>query len=185
MGNAVAATIRAELGRDEELLWSGQPRRGIVFRPLDLMLVPFSLLWTGFIVYWEFLVFDLDAPLFSLFGIPFLIVGSYMVAGRFVADVMRRRRTFYGLTSQRIIIVFGQSVGSVKSFPLGALSDISLSVGRGATGTVAFGPMGAAWSAMSAVPLPGLQLLSSFEMIPDARTVYQLILGALRETPRN
>jgi hypothetical protein len=47
------AEVRRELGPQEDLLWSGRPRGGIRFRSQDALMIPFSLLWAGFAVFWE------------------------------------------------------------------------------------------------------------------------------------
>lgn len=40
-----------------------------------------------------------------LWGIPFLLIGNYMVWGRFFVDAWLKRRTYYALTDRRALIV--------------------------------------------------------------------------------
>src|SRR5436853_5210270 len=94
-----------ELEAGEQLLWAGQPRRGICFREADMFMIPFSLLWAGFAVFWEVEAFRDSAPYFFRFwGIPFILAGADLVVGRFVWDTWRRARTFYGVTDHRVLI---------------------------------------------------------------------------------
>src|SRR4051812_19863506 len=98
--------VSSELSTGEELVWSGRPRAGIRLSGPDLFLIPFSLVWCGFAVFWEKSVLGMGAPgFFPLFGLVFVVVGLYLVFGRFIADAIRRGKTFYGLTPRRAIIV--------------------------------------------------------------------------------
>src|SRR5690349_16574111 len=103
--------LTPRLSSGERLLWSGQPRQGVFLRGSDALLIPFTLLWAGFACFWEYMVVRNPTPLlFRLWGIPFLMVGAYLVVGRFFLDAWTRRHTVYGLTSQRVIVfvdVFG------------------------------------------------------------------------------
>jgi hypothetical protein len=188
------SVIKYELGSDETLLWAAQPKQGIVFRSSDIFLIPFSLLWGGFAIFWEIMALSVFfgaeerppagfAIIFPLWGIPFVIVGLYMMFGRFLVDSKRRAKTFYGLTNQRIIVVSGLMSRKVKSMNLRTLSDISLTEKSDGTGTITFGPShpmswwfgGASW--------PGApQSNPSFEMIEDAKGVYDNIRIAQSET---
>src|SRR3954463_10734812 len=99
------STLAQHLDSGERLLWSGQPRSGIRLRPQDAYLIPFSLVWGGFAIFWEFMAVTQSskAPrpvgtVFPLFGLPFVLVGLYMIFGRFFFDARSRERTFYGVT---------------------------------------------------------------------------------------
>jgi hypothetical protein len=170
--------IARELSVDEHLLWSGVPRQGIQLRPSDAFLIPFSLLWGGFALFWETSVLATHAPwFFKLWGIPFVVMGIYLVFGRFLVDSMQRERIAYGLTSTRAIIVSGLMARSVKSLQLRALADVTLTERPDQSGTITLGTpspyamgYGRSW--------PGARLTPAFEMIEDAKRVYARIREA-------
>lgn len=47
------SAIQPELLSGESILWAGQPKRRVVFHKEDVFLIPFSLLWGGFAIFWE------------------------------------------------------------------------------------------------------------------------------------
>ena len=172
--------LRGQLTADERLLWSGQPPRGIRLRASDAFIVPFTLMWGGFAFFWEFMVFQSNAPLFfRLWGVPFVLVGIYLIAGRFFWDAYQRGRTTYGITSDRVLIV---TSGAVNSLPLRTLNDITLTPTRGGRGTILFGTPGfgsAARFAQAGWPM-GRSALPQFDSIEDAQQAYQVIQQAQR-----
>ena len=60
--------------------------------------------------------------------------------GRFFADARTRARTYYGVTSERIIIVSGMFSRQIKSLSLRTLTDVSLTERGDGSGTITFGP---------------------------------------------
>jgi len=173
------SSIEFPLGRGERLLWSGTPRQGVVFRPTDLFQVPFSLLWGGFALFWNVSVWATDAPMFfRLFGLPFLAVGAYITVGRFWVDARRRARTSYGVTTERVLIASGAFSPSLKSLALRTLSDVTLTQRPDGSGTISFGPAGFGASMYAGMAWPGVQQAPSFELVGDAKRVYDIIRDA-------
>jgi hypothetical protein len=172
--------LQTQLASDERLLWSGRPKLGLVLRPADAFVIPFSLLWGGFAIFWEYTVLSMGkAPFFfALWGLPFVVMGLYIILGRFFVDARQRANTAYGVTNRRIIIVSGLSGLKVKSLNLRTLSDVSLEERSDAPGTIAFGPSSpnARWA--SGMAWPGATPTPSFEFIQNARSVYDVIRQA-------
>jgi hypothetical protein len=176
--------IAKELISGERLVWSGRPKQGVLLRGSDAFLIPFSLLWCGFAIFWELSVISSGAPFFfKLWGIPFVLVGLYMVLGRFFIEARQRDNTVYGLTENSIIIVSGLFTRKVKRLNLRAVSDISLNEGKERRGTITFGPTLPfyAWFGGGSLPGMGQMAVPSFEMIENARSVYELIMTTQRE----
>jgi len=184
MSFEVERKLRPELSGDERLLWSGMPSQGLLFRPTDVLMVPFSLMWGGFAIFWEYsVVSSKGAPVFfSLWGIPFVLVGLYMIVGRFLVDSYQRARTYYGVTDQRVIIVGGLVNQEVKSIALQGLSDMSLYERSNGSGSITFGPSNPRYAMWSGTAWPGTarQMAPAFELIGQVRTVYNIIREAQR-----
>ena len=167
------------LDRGERQIWTGAPRQGLMLRPADAFMIPFSLLWGGFAVFWEASVLRQGAvTFFALWGIPFVCVGIYMVVGRFFVDAKRRANTVYGITSSRVIIQSGVFRPTLKSLNLKTLADLTLSERPDGSGTITFGPSAPFASMYAGTSWPGVPQQTAFEQIPDARNVYDMIRKA-------
>lgn len=98
-------------------MWVGRPDARKTFTRQDLLVVPFTVAWCGFAVFWEVGVIVTHAPwFFPLWGSLFVAVGLYVVAGRFVVRRWVRRRTIYAVTDRRVLILQGDS--EVRDMPL-------------------------------------------------------------------
>ncbi len=94
--------FREYLSGDEYIIWQGRPEKGHIFCKYDFYMVPFSLLWGGFAIFWEASVIASGGPFFfKLWGIPFVLVGLYMIVGRFFVQQYMRGRTRYAITDKR------------------------------------------------------------------------------------
>ena len=162
----------------ERLVWSGQPKQGIMLTSRDALLVPFSLLWGGFALFWNVSVWKMDADwFFRLWGLPFLVAGLYLIFGRFLHDAWVRSRTDYAVTNKRAIIMRGPNV---RSLDLDRLPLVDMSESANGSGTLRFG------EPMSLLGRPGVGLWSpaldptpQFVGIPDVRAVYGLVTRPL------
>jgi len=102
---------------DEHLLWTGRPDPSRHFAGSDVFLVPFSVMWGGFAIFWVGAALAEGAPLpFVLFGLPFAVVGLYFIFGRFWFKARRKRQTAYGLTERRALIAVGS--GALSEAPV-------------------------------------------------------------------
>lgn len=166
----------------ERVLWSGQPKQGVTLSARDTFLIPFSLVWCLFVIFWNVAVWSFPAAsgggpgwFFRLWGVPFLLVGLYMVAGRFFHDARIRKNVFYAVTNQRILVL---RKAKITSLDIRRLPRLELTEHRDGTGTLAFeastfGP----WGGMYGFSwwLPALGSAAQFFHIRDPRKVYELI----------
>lgn len=186
------ATVERQLSGTEHVEWIGRPDPSRHLTRGDLFLVPFSVLWTAFTIVWESTVIaeGRDA-FFALWGIPFVLLGVYMVIGRFFYKAYRARRTLYAVTNRRVIVVMRRARGeTVEATYLRAIPSISTRAESRGHGTVAFGTVSAAggWYGNT-----GMELLArgsagnvgvSFYDIDDPRAVADLV-ERLREHDRS
>lgn len=172
--------IRPYLKPDEKLLWSGRPKAGIVFRRSDILLIPFSLLWTGLAI---FIVWHIEYA----GALIFVAIGVYLIFGRFWVDSKIRWKTYYGLTERRIIIVSGLFSRTVDNYPLINLPKMTVSEKPDGSGTIIIGlnrfkytwPSGLYW------PFTRNHVQPSLEFIPNVNSVYNEILSAQEEFKEN
>lgn len=95
---------REYLTSGERILWKGKPGKGNLLSSSDVFLIPFSIVWGVFAIFWEFQALSWGAPLFMvLFGVPFVLIGLYLIFGRFIHMAYIRKRSFYVITNEKII----------------------------------------------------------------------------------
>ncbi|MBB4234313.1 PH domain-containing protein [Rhizobium esperanzae] len=171
--------IRSFFMPGEKLLWSGRPAQGFLLTSRDFLLVPFSLLWGGFAIFWEITAISTEAPVFTkLWGIPFVLMGLYITAGRFFVDAAVRARTEYVLTDRRVIIRRSGLFRHLSTNQLELLPSISLEEGGRGRGTIKFGvPSNRRKSGWT----PGLADEPQLLGIDNARQVYSLLEKARSE----
>jgi hypothetical protein len=177
--------LRSRLMPGERILWSGQPRQGLLFTSRDIFIVPFSLLWFGFVVFWEVTVVSQRnspgahslVPLLVIGGV-FILLGLFAVIGRFFLDAWLRRRTSYGVTDRRVLVIRGGRFNKLVALNVDKLPEVSLSEKRDGRGTITFGPDTTLWvrRGFSGL-LPSLDPSPRFLEIENARGVFDQIQG--------
>jgi len=169
--------LRRELDADEQLVWSGRPRPGrYALRALPIAL--FGVPWTAFV---GFLIFAAaggigehapsgSARFFWLFGTPFALIGLAMLGAPFAA-FRSARRTFYGVTTRRALVVSGGRRRSVVSYGKDRLRGVSRVERKDGSGDVVF--------ETDVVTSRGRPLSTGFYGVPDVREVERLVRAHL------
>jgi hypothetical protein len=118
----------------------------------------------------------------SLWGIPFVVIGQYMIWGRFFYDGWLKRRTYYAVTNRRALVV--QQGWKRKTSWIYISSIPSVEREGLVVGTIRFGPKYPAWvsrgqktRSMSRFDIGDVPV---FADIDDLETVYRMVLD-LRE----
>ena len=175
--------IRRALSPGEQVLWTGNPVQGMRLRPSDWVMIPFSLMWCGFVVFWNVGVWNDHAPLFArAWGLPFLAFGIYFLVGRFVVDAISRSRTVYALTDQRVLIVRNLFSQKTTSLSLASLPQINLTERSNGYGDILFGYQSSTWDPRMN---PGSQPSLMWEGIPGVRLVNEQLLSAQKRAQKS
>jgi hypothetical protein len=122
--------IQDELQPGERLLWAGRPeasRAAMQALPMLLFGIPFTLFalfWTAGATFMGGVVGGAGAHVpgpfglfrfFGLFGVPFILVGCYLLASPFLAS-RKASQTVCAITDRRAITIEGGNSRSVRSF---------------------------------------------------------------------
>jgi hypothetical protein len=175
----VPPDLSSELTSDEHLLWSGKPRTGIRLQAVDAFLIPFALIWLGLVGVAVYVMRAVGAPPFmQMFPVPFASVGLFLLLARFLVDV-RRAKTSYAVTDQRILIVREGRTRTVQSTSLRNLPDVTLEEGKDGYGSIWFGPP-YPYQVTGNLNRPAFAAMQplGFELIEGAGEVYRIIQEA-------
>lgn len=169
--------FRPQLGTHERLVWAGRPKTGILFRPSDKFLIPFSLFFGGIAIFWEILAFVTGAPLFfKLWGLPFVLIGLYLLVGRFFVDAWNRANTVYALTNERVMIRSGIFRKHLESVSLRSISHLTLEQKPDNSGTINLEPIDLKYSMMQGMAWPGVKQPLRIEEVENVKSIYDKIL---------
>lgn len=161
----------------ERIVWKGHPYSGLILRPIEVFLIPFSLLWGGFALFWNASVWTTDAELsFKLFGLPFLIAGVYVTVGRFLVDISLRKKIAYFVTNKRVLIKKRSGGSGTKSLDITRLPALEFDERSDGSGTIRFGSSGGLFAGNNlGIWQPTFDPTPQFIRISNVRSVYELI----------
>ena len=180
----------------ERLLWSGQPKQGVRLQAGDVFLIPFSLVWGGFAIFWEATALGLvqlnskqpthQPPIFmAIWGIPFVLAGLYMIFGRFFYDAASRKRTWYGITDRRLIVFKTLFGTKILSYDFETLINLNVIERGDRSGDVLFGtPSYATDFANRSFQSRRAPATPGFYQVPGAREVYNQIRSAQQQVKK-
>lgn len=145
------ALFQSDLLKDEKIMWSGRPEVSADFTKADIFLIPFSLVWGGFILVWFGSVISIHlrntddlgisgaSIMFFVIGTVFSFLGVYFVVGRYIYKRWKKRRTFYALTDRRALVLTLTFGRRIEGAFLDRLASINKSVRSSGIGTLHFG----------------------------------------------
>lgn len=190
----LADPFRSYLLTGERILWTGQPKQGIAITSRDALLIPFSLLWGGFAIFWNVSVWTMPDEgrgpdlFFRLWGLPFLIIGLYLIFGRFLHDAAARKQSFYAVTDQRILVLRGLMSSNLKSLDIHRLPKLEMSENRDGTGTIEFESDNSMFGSGRngfGYWTPALSGAVQFFCVADPRRVFEMVRNQERPVREN
>lgn len=184
--NFMVEQFQEDLFKDERVLWTGQPETSVHLTRADVFLIPFSLLWGGFALFWEISVIAWGAPLiFPFVGGLFVLMGLYMIFGRFIYKYWKKKKTYYAVTNKRILILTKLWGRNFQTTYINSIPAINKSIRSDGIGTIKFGNpsfMASMYENTGMVFFgpPGIKDVPTFYDIKDANRVYEMA-NELRE----
>jgi len=174
-------TILKELAADEHLQWSGQPRQGFFIRQDELIAVPHGLIVgvAAFAFVYNAYLNNVE-NIINVWGYLIILVGLYVMFGRYFHAIKKRKHIFYGVTNKRVIIISGIIFISTNSLILGDLSHIELKNNKNGYDDILLEPEGPMFVLRGYNDKPPV----GFYDIENAEHVYKLITG-IKENASN
>jgi membrane protein YdbS with pleckstrin-like domain len=125
----VLSQLTKNLRTGENVLWSGKPVKTPFIIP-GLATVLFGLLFLGFSIFWMWGATSAGAPLvFTLFELPFILMGLGLTVGPTIWQLMRYRNTEYMITDQRMITQTGAIGLDTRFVDLDKVQEVYVQVG--------------------------------------------------------
>ena len=132
----------ALLAPGEHVVHRCKPGEGHLFTAQDAFMIPFGIFWLGFSLFWEYNAIKIGGfP--AIFGIPFVLIGLYLLGGRFFHTAWQRKRTAYVITNKRIL---RSRNGKIDTLDASNLPPMQLQTFSDGSGTILFVYSGSSYS---------------------------------------
>ncbi len=196
--------VEPELRPAERVLWAGRPCiRPIFHRNENEVLLPFGLIFGVSSLLYEVVAVrvmfssptQIHGYVMAWFGLGSLVMGQYLMWGRFLYAARKKKRTYYAVTDRRVLVVQTAADRQVASAELKALPHLHKLKRSGDIGTIRFfsppEPFATSWREMAGMTMEADGRLDVwdplsikrgpvFADLKDTDSVYQLI-SALRD----
>ncbi|SLN21143.1 hypothetical protein AQS8620_00584 [Aquimixticola soesokkakensis] len=105
----------------EDILWQGRPERGLRLMHLRPARMMFGFAFAGFALIWMIMTGLMGGYMWT-FGLIHFTVGLSLALGPLLRDTLRRRATWYTLTTKRAFVAtaYPWSGRQLKSLPISA-----------------------------------------------------------------
>lgn len=160
--------FEALLSNRDTLQWTGQPRQGVFFRPIDGYAILGAVFWVAIKVMWQMFVEHRSDHEFNADPWPLFLVGLQVAINRLLLEPYIRKNTWYGLTQDAAFFVRGGLRPKADRVYLPAIAQVDLVPDADGYATIKFLRSLGARSETEA----------SFEHIWNASGVYQRCLAA-------
>jgi hypothetical protein len=180
-----------ELAPGESVVWQGKPHKWLFITtgPLhEVLFVPFSLAWGGFFACLEVFAIHAGSVGGALLFAPFLLVGLYLIGGRFWMGKRCWENTYYLITNTRVLVRVGAVNPRVTSLDFAKICSVHLHAKRLGLGHInlnsggchVFGSIypwqpGASWAIINGLVVT----IPSFRYIRDPENVYETLRSML------
>jgi len=164
--------LQNEMLKDEKILWSGQPKQGFSLTGGDILASLIGLIFFlgigSFMEYTAIQSFDMFLMIFSL---PFILVGLYLIFGSIIYKNYQKKRTYYAVTNQRVIILINSFNKKVESKLMSQIPVLNKTIKKDGSGTIQFDNTGYKSIGGDSYRIEA----PSFNNIKDVDTVYRMI----------
>lgn len=162
------------MSSDEFILWEGKPEKGHLLSAEDLLMIPFSILWSGGAFTFTFVVLtepEIILP-FLLVGLFFSLIGLYILIGRFIHKAYIRKQTRYVITNKRVFSSYKDRVSILNRH---CIHEINLKTYKNGSGNILFEDSNP-FSDKSKGFLEYLDNKVQLQNIPDVHSVYKILI---------
>lgn len=178
MDLAAEQRLARHLLRGERILWAGRPKQGLLLGAMDLLVIPFGLVFLSVGIATVAATYDRPFSFGSIGPVLAIAAGSFLAVGRPILDALLRARTWYAITEKRILILREGLFPSMISLDRALLGQVELleTGARGTPrGTIRFGPAQASGHNSRGPIVPSLDPTPQFLAIANPAEVFALL----------
>jgi hypothetical protein len=172
VASSTQTLFQNEILKDEKILWSGQPKQGFFLTGGDILASLIGLIFFlgigSFMEYTAIQSFDIYHMIFSL---PFILIGLYLVFGSIIYNNYQKKRTYYAVTNQRVLVLINSFNKKIESKLISQISVLNKTVTKDGSGTIKFDNTGYKDTGENSYRIKVL----SFDNIIDVDIVYRMI----------